>query len=274
MGGTVFLPFPPSFSAHVIRLPFRLSLPAPDALMPGPVRTAPPAGLIPFLRLRPTQESNRQTQPCQRNAPGASAYDRLAHAPPPGTPRLPARSYELGSGCKRAENHQPWDGMHINKQALPLSGPGPACPGSGRFIADERSFCGRILLLCTCANPVWIWRRKPMEGRHAGPSWGRPLRKLAHTRNLPVTACYEEVCSGESIAARTEMQRLLNDVEGPLVRRPGHGGGAPGPAATTDQGHGGRYLWKLQRLRIITPCPGHDPADEFATRNTSNLAYL
>ena len=89
------------------------------------------------------------------------------------------------------------------------------------------------------------------------------LLKLAHTRNLPVTGCYEEVCSGESIAARPEMQRLLNDVEAGLwcgvlvmeVERLARGN-------TTDQGMVAD-TFKYSGTRIITPAKDYDPADEF-----------
>ena len=48
------------------------------------------------------------------------------------------------------------------------------------------------------------------------------LIELAKKKNLPIGEIYEEVVSGDSIAARPQMQRLLNDVsdgkwEGVLV---------------------------------------------------------
>ena len=59
---------------------------------------------------------------------------------------------------------------------------------------------------------------------------------------------------------------------GPLVRRPGHGGGAPGPRHRSG-GHGGRYLFKYSGTRIITPARTMIRRTSL-TRNTSNFGLF
>ena len=89
------------------------------------------------------------------------------------------------------------------------------------------------------------------------------LLKLARKRGLNITGCYEEVRSGESIAERPEMQRLLNDVEagrwtGVLVmevERLARGN-------TTDQGVVAD-TFKYSDTKIVTPNKVYDPGDEF-----------
>jgi hypothetical protein len=89
------------------------------------------------------------------------------------------------------------------------------------------------------------------------------LLKLAQKRGFNITGCYEEVRSGESIAARPEMQRLLNDVEdgrwaGVLVmevERLARGN-------TTDQGIVAD-TFKYSDTKIVTPNKIYDPGDEF-----------
>ena len=55
------------------------------------------------------------------------------------------------------------------------------------------------------------------------------LLELAKRQHLNVTDIYREVVSGDTIAARPMMQRVLSEVEqGRLVRRPRHGGRASG----------------------------------------------
>lgn len=89
------------------------------------------------------------------------------------------------------------------------------------------------------------------------------LLRLARQRGINVTGFYEEVRSGESIAARPEMQRLLNDVEdgrwaGVLVmevERLARGN-------TTDQGVVAD-TFKYSNTKIITPNKVYDPGDEF-----------
>jgi DNA invertase Pin-like site-specific DNA recombinase len=87
--------------------------------------------------------------------------------------------------------------------------------------------------------------------------------KLARTKGLNVTGVYQEVRSGETIAARPEMQRLLNDVEdgrwaGVLVmevERLARGN-------TTDQGIVAD-TFKYTNTKIITPAKVYDPSNEF-----------
>lgn len=104
------------------------------------------------------------------------------------------------------------------------------------------------------------------EAHGAGDTLSRhraALVKLANARGLTVTGYYEEVRSGESIAARPEMQRLLNDVEdgkwaGVLVmevERLARGN-------TTDQGIVAD-TFKYTNTKIITPVKTYDPNDEF-----------
>ncbi|MCI9617830.1 MAG: recombinase family protein [Eubacterium sp.] len=89
------------------------------------------------------------------------------------------------------------------------------------------------------------------------------LLELAHKMSLTIGKIYEEVVSGDSIAARPEMQQLLNDVaegiwEGVLVmeiERLARGD-------TSDQGIVARTFTYTDTL-IITPVKTYNPADEF-----------
>lgn len=89
------------------------------------------------------------------------------------------------------------------------------------------------------------------------------LIELAHKQLLPISEIYEEVVSGDSIAARPQMQRLLNDVasgkwDGVLVmeiERLARGD-------TSDQGIVANTFTYSNTL-IITPAKTFNPADEF-----------
>lgn len=89
------------------------------------------------------------------------------------------------------------------------------------------------------------------------------LIELAHKKLLPIEEIYEEVVSGDSIAARPQMQRLLNDVaegkwDGVLVmeiERLARGD-------TSDQGIVAKTFTYSNTL-IITPMKTFNPADEF-----------
>lgn len=89
------------------------------------------------------------------------------------------------------------------------------------------------------------------------------LIELAHKQLLPIEEIYEEVVSGDSIAARPQMQRLLNDVaegkwNGVLVmeiERLARGD-------TSDQGIVAKTFTYSNTL-IITPMKTFNPADEF-----------
>ena len=89
------------------------------------------------------------------------------------------------------------------------------------------------------------------------------LIELAKKKNLPIGEIYEEVVSGDSIAARPQMQRLLNDVsdgkwEGVLVmeiERLARGD-------TSDQGIVTKTFTYSNTL-IITPMKTFNPTDEF-----------
>ena len=90
----------------------------------------------------------------------------------------------------------------------------------------------------------------------------RALRELADRMGLQVVAVYEEVVSGDSIAARPQMQRLLNEVqdgiwEGVLVmevERLARGD-------TMDQGLVAN-AFKYSGTKIITPAKVYDPASD------------
>lgn len=91
----------------------------------------------------------------------------------------------------------------------------------------------------------------------------KTLLELAKRMNLPVTQIYEEIESGETIAARPVVQRLLDEVEqgvwsGVLVmeiERLARGD-------TIDQGIVAR-AFKLGHTKIITPAKTYDPDNEF-----------
>ncbi len=89
------------------------------------------------------------------------------------------------------------------------------------------------------------------------------LLELAAARQLSVSKIYEEVVSGDTIAARPQMQQLLSDVEagrweGVLVmevERLARGD-------TIDQGLVAQ-AFKFSDTRIITPVKSYDPNNEF-----------
>ena len=89
------------------------------------------------------------------------------------------------------------------------------------------------------------------------------LMETARKLGLTITAFYREVASGDSIAARPEMQRLLSDVEagawaGVLcvdITRLARG-------ETIDQGIVAQ-AFKYSSTKIITPAKIYDPSNEF-----------
>lgn len=91
----------------------------------------------------------------------------------------------------------------------------------------------------------------------------RTLTELAEARSLPIGAIYEEVVSGDTIAARPQMQRLLQEVEagqwcGVIVmeiERLARGD-------SIDQGIVAR-AFKYSETRIITPFKTFDPNNEY-----------
>lgn len=91
----------------------------------------------------------------------------------------------------------------------------------------------------------------------------RTLTELAEARSLPIGAIYEEVVSGDTIAARPQMQRLLREVEagqwrGVIVmeiERLARGD-------SIDQGMVAR-AFKYSETRIITPFKTFDPNNEY-----------
>lgn len=104
------------------------------------------------------------------------------------------------------------------------------------------------------------------EARGEGETLARhraALLELAKKRDITVSQIYEEVVSGETIATRPEMQRLLADVrdrkwEGVLVmevERLARGD-------TIDQGLVAQ-TFKYSETLIITPMKTYDPNDEF-----------
>ena len=89
------------------------------------------------------------------------------------------------------------------------------------------------------------------------------LTELARKRGLAIGAIYEEIVSGETIAARPQMQKLLSEVgagewDGVLVmeiERLARGD-------TMDQGLVAQ-TFKYSNTKIITPIKTFDPANEF-----------
>ena len=103
------------------------------------------------------------------------------------------------------------------------------------------------------------------EARGEGDTLARhhaALMKLARAKGINITEFYKEVRSGETVAARPEMQRLLADVEagrwaGVLVmevERLARGN-------TTDQGVVAD-TFKYTNTKIITPAKTYDPNNE------------
>ncbi len=104
------------------------------------------------------------------------------------------------------------------------------------------------------------------EARGEGETLSRHqaiLEKLAADRDLPIGNIYRELVSGESIAARPQMQRLLAEIEqgrwqGVLVmevERLARGN-------TIDQGMVAQ-AFQYSGAKIITPVKTYDPANEF-----------
>ncbi len=104
------------------------------------------------------------------------------------------------------------------------------------------------------------------EARGEGETLARhrnTLTELARKQKLPISAVYEEIVSGETIAARPQMQRLLSEVgagqwDGVLVmeiERLARGD-------TMDQGLVAQ-AFKFSRTKIITPIKTYDPTNEF-----------
>ena len=91
----------------------------------------------------------------------------------------------------------------------------------------------------------------------------RALTDLATARSLPVGAIYEEIVSGDTIAARPQMQRLLREVEGGMwrgvlvmeIERLARGD-------SIDQGLVAR-AFKYSETLIITPFKTFDPNNEY-----------
>lgn len=104
------------------------------------------------------------------------------------------------------------------------------------------------------------------EARGEGDTLARhrqTLTALAEQRGLPVSAVYEEVVSGDTIAARPQMKRLLSEVEAGFwrgvivmeIERLARGD-------SIDQGIVAR-AFKYSETLIITPFKTFDPSNEF-----------
>lgn len=91
----------------------------------------------------------------------------------------------------------------------------------------------------------------------------KTLLELADKRNLSISNIYREVVSGDTIASRPQMQRLLSDVEQGLytgvlvmeVERLARGD-------TIDQGIVAQ-AFKFSNTKIITPIKTYDPNNEY-----------
>ncbi len=104
------------------------------------------------------------------------------------------------------------------------------------------------------------------ESRGEGETLARhrnALFELAKRQNLTITKIYEEVVSGDTIAARPEMQKLLSDVEAGMwagvlvmeIERLARGD-------TSDQGTVAK-TFQYSGTRIVTPMKTYDPNNEF-----------
>lgn len=104
-----------------------------------------------------------------------------------------------------------------------------------------------------------------MEALGAGETLARhrkTLLELADSMKLPITQIYSEVVSGETIAARPQMQRLMADVEAGKyagvfvmeVERLARGD-------TRDQGEVAE-VFRCSGTKIITPVKTYDPSNE------------
>lgn len=91
----------------------------------------------------------------------------------------------------------------------------------------------------------------------------KALMELAHKKNLNVTKIFREIVSGETIAARPEVQKLLDEVAAGIpagvlvmeVERLARGD-------TKDQGTVAD-AFKMGNVQIITPSKTYDPNNEF-----------
>lgn len=120
-------------------------------------------------------------------------------------------------------------------------------------------------------KPYYIYLRKSRSDQEAeqhgeGETLARHekvLSELAKRNQMPVSKIFREVVSGETIAARPEMQALLMDVEQGLcegvlvmeIERLARGD-------TKDQGIVAE-AFKYGNVKIITPMKVYDPANEF-----------
>lgn len=104
------------------------------------------------------------------------------------------------------------------------------------------------------------------EARGEGETLARhekTLLELAKKKKLPITQIYREIVSGETIASRPVMQRLLSEVEAGIwqgvlvmeVERLARGD-------TIDQGIVSQ-AFKYSHTKIITPLKTYDPNNEF-----------
>lgn len=104
------------------------------------------------------------------------------------------------------------------------------------------------------------------EARGEGETLARhenTLLELARRQRLPISKIYREIVSGDTIAARPQMQQLLQDVEsgtyaGVLVmevERLARGD-------TIDQGIVAQ-AFKFSNTKIVTPIKTYDPSNEY-----------
>ena len=99
------------------------------------------------------------------------------------------------------------------------------------------------------------------------------LKDLAFNRGYKIDKIFREVVSGETLAARPQMQQLLSEVEGGMwegvlvmeVERLARGN-------SIDQGIVAQ-AFKYSNTLIITPNKTYNPANEYE-RNSLNLACL
>lgn len=106
-------------------------------------------------------------------------------------------------------------------------------------------------------------RADTIDPEHTLDTHEQTLRALAREQHLPIGAVYREVVSGETIASRPAMLKLLGEVEQGLysgvlvmeIERLARGD-------TIDQGVIAQ-TFKYSGTKIITPSKVYDPADEF-----------
>ena len=120
-------------------------------------------------------------------------------------------------------------------------------------------------------RPYAIYLRKSREDREIEKYEGvdtldrhrKTLLKFAEEHNMPIGHIYEEVVSGETIAERDEMKKLIRDVESGMwkgilvmeVQRLARG-------ETEDQGIVAR-VFKYSSTEIVTPGKTYKPNNEF-----------